>query len=212
MKKYLAEITGTFALVLVGTGAIVLNSHTNGAITHLGISVAFGLIVTAMILILGKISGAHINPAISIAFAINKSFNWKEVPPYLLSQISGALIASLLLKFLFPENELLGTTLPVGSAMQSFWLEFFLTFTLMFVILISPAKIAAVTIGLTVGLEAYFAGPICGASMNPARSLAPAIVSGHMEHLWIYLLAPVTGAVIAVFANKLLHNQHENKK
>ncbi len=212
MKKYLAEITGTFALVLVGTGAIVLNSHTNGAITHLGISVAFGLIVTAMILILGKISGAHINPAISIAFAINKSFNWKEVPPYLLSQISGALIASLLLKFLFPENELLGTTLPAGSATQSFWLEFFLTFTLMFVILISPAKIAAVTIGLTVGLEAYFAGPICGASMNPARSLAPAIVSGHMEHLWIYLLAPVTGAVIAVFANKLLHNQHENKK
>ena len=212
MKKYLAEITGTFALVLVGTGAIVLNSHTNGAITHLGISVAFGLIVTAMILILGKISGAHINPAISIAFAINKSFNWKEVPPYLLSQISGALIASLLLKFLFPENELLGTTLPAGSATQSFWLEFFLTFTLMFVILISPAKIAAVTIGLTVGLEAYFAGPICGASMNPARSLAPAIVSGHMEHLWIYLLAPVTGAVMAVLANKLLRNQHENKK
>lgn len=204
MKKYLAETIGTFLLVLVGTGAVVLDQHTNGSVTHLGISAAFGLIVTAMILMFGKISGTHINPAVSIALAVNKDFKWKEVTPYFFSQISGAIAASLVLKFSFPTNEFLGATLPSGSAMQAFWLELILTFVLMLVILISPPKIAAVTIGLTVGLEAYFAGPICGASMNPVRSMAPAFVSGHTEHLWLYILAPVTGAVLAVFTHKLI--------
>ncbi|MBK6523817.1 MAG: aquaporin [Bacteroidia bacterium] len=204
MKKYIAETIGTFALVLVGTGAVVLDQHTSGSVTNLGISAAFGLIVTAMILVFGKISGTHINPAVSIALAVNRSFSWEEIAPYLLSQMSGALLASIILKFSFPANEFLGVTLPSGSAMQSFWLELFLTFCLMMVILISPPKIAAVTIGLTVGLEAYFAGPICGASMNPIRSLAPAIVSGHLEHIWVYISAPIIGAVLSVFLWKII--------
>ena len=203
MKKYLAEIVGTFALVLFGTGAIVVDQYTSGAITHLGISAAFGVIVTLMIYVLGKISGAHMNPAVTIAFAINKNFRWRDVSPYIIAQISGALLASFVLKLTFPANELLGTTLPSGSIMQSFFLELLLTFILMLVIFISPSKLAPITIGLTVGLEAYFAGPICGASMNPARSIGPALISGHYEFLWLYILAPISGAVLAVFVNKL---------
>ena len=204
MKKYIAEITGTFALVLCGTGAIVLDQHTNGSVSNLGISIAFGLIVTLMIYAFGKISGAHLNPAVSIAFAANKNLEWKQVAPFIISQIIGASLASVVLKLAFPANEYLGATLPSGTAMQSFGLEILLTFILMFVILISPAKIATITIGLTVGLEAYFAGPICGASMNPARSIGPALISGHSEHLWLYILAPVIGAVIAVLIFKVI--------
>lgn len=202
MKKFLAELVGTFALVLVGTGAIVVDQHTNGAVTHLGISIAFGLIVTLMIYAFGKISGAHMNPAVTLAFAVNKNFRWRDVSPYVLAQIIGALLASFSLKLFFPTNELLGTTLPSGSAMQSFFLELLLTFILMLVIFISPSKFAAITIGLTVGLEAYFAGPICGASMNPVRSIGPALISGHCEFLWLYIFAPIIGAVLAVFVNK----------
>ncbi|MBK7666324.1 MAG: aquaporin [Sphingobacteriaceae bacterium] len=202
MKKFLAEVIGTFALVLFGTGAIVVNQHTNGAVTHLGISIAFGLIVTLMIFAFGKVSGAHMNPAVTIAFAVNKSFRWRDVSPYIIAQIIGALLASFSLKFFFPTNELLGTTLPSGSAMQSFFLELLLTFVLMLVIFISPSKLAAITIGLTVGLEAYFAGPICGASMNPARSIGPALISSHCEFLWLYIFAPSIGATLAVFVNK----------
>lgn len=202
MKKFLAELIGTFVLVLVGTGAIVVNQHTNGAITHLGISIAFGLIVTLMIYAFGKVSGAHMNPAVTIAFAVNKNFRWKDVSPYVLAQIIGALLASFVLKLFFPANELLGATLPSGSATQSFFLELLLTFILMLVIFISPSKLAAITIGLTVGLEAYFAGPICGASMNPARSIGPALISGHYEFLWLYIFAPIIGATLAVFVNK----------
>jgi aquaporin NIP len=202
MKKFLAEVIGTFALVLVGTGAIVVDQHTNGAVTHLGISIAFGLIVTLMIYAFGKVSGAHMNPAVTLAFAVNKNFRWRDVSPYVLAQIIGALLASFSLKLFFPRNELLGTTLPSGSAIQSFFLELLLTFILMLVIFISPSKLAAITIGLTVGLEAYFAGPICGASMNPARSIGPALISGHCEFLWLYIFAPIIGAVLAVFVNK----------
>jgi aquaporin Z len=204
MKKYLAEFTGTFFLVLIGTGAIVVDQETGGKVTHAGISAAFGLAVLAMIILFGKISGAHINPAVTIALAINNSIEKKLVLPYLGAQITGALAASLALKFIFPANELLGTTLPSGSAMQSFWLEILLTFILMMVILRTKGIAAIVLIGLTVGLEAYFAGPICGASMNPARSLAPALVSGHLEHLWLYISAPIIGAVSALLANKLI--------
>lgn len=202
MKKFLAEVVGTFALVLFGTGAIVVNQHTNGAITHLGISIAFGVIVTLMIYAFGKVSGAHMNPAVTLAFAVNKNFRWRDVSPYIVAQISGALLASFVLKLFFPANELLGTTLPSGSAIQSFFLELLLTFVLIIVIFISPSKIEAIAIGLTVGLEAYFAGPICGASMNPARSIGPALISGHCEFLWLYISAPIIGSVLAVFVNK----------
>lgn len=205
MRKYIAELIGTFALVFCGTGAIIINQESGGAITHLGIAITFGLIVTTMIYTIGDISGAHLNPAVTIAFLIAKEFPIKEVLPYIISQGIGAILASFILHVLFPVNIMLGATMPAGSDMQSFILEVILTFLLMFVIL-HVAKgskeqglFAGLAIGSVVLLEAMFAGPICGASMNPIRSLAPAIVSGHLSHIWIYLLAPVLGAILAVF-------------
>ena len=204
VKKYVAEVLGTFALVFCGTGAIVINQQTAGVVTHPGIAFTFGLIVMVMIYALGPVSGAHLNPAVTIAFAASKRFPLKEVLPYILSQITGAFLASLILHYLFPSNDLLGTTLPAGSEMQSFILELLLTFFLMLVIIQvatgskEQGMFAGLAIGSTVLLEAMFAGPICGASMNPARSLAPALVSGHLEHLWIYMIAPTVGAALAV--------------
>jgi len=205
MRKYLAEIIGTFALVFCGTGAIIINQESGGVITHVGIAITFGLIVTAMIYTIGDISGAHLNPAVTIAFWIAKEFPIKEILPYIGSQATGAFIASGILRCLFPSNDFLGATLPKGLPMQSFILEIILTFILMFVILRvangskEQGMFAGLAIGFVVLLEAMFAGPICGASMNPIRSLAPAIVSGHLEYLWIYLTAPVIGAIIAVY-------------
>jgi aquaporin NIP len=204
MKKYVAEILGTFALVFCGTGAIIINQETAGMVTHPGIACTFGLIVMVMIYALGPVSGAHLNPAVTLGFAVSGKFSWREVIPYLLSQVVGALLASMTLHFLFPSNALLGSTLPMGSDMQSFVLELFLTFFLMFVIVQvatgskEQGMFAGLAIGSTVLLEAMFAGPICGASMNPARSFAPAIISGHWEHLWIYIVAPVGGSVLSV--------------
>lgn len=204
MKRLIAEFLGTFGLVFAGTGAIVVNNVSHGEITHPGIALTFGLIVLAMIYTFGDVSGAHLNPAVTIAFAAARRFAWKETPGYIASQIAGAFTASALLKILFPPDENLGATLPAGSAAQSFILEIVLSFLLMLVILSvsTGAKekgiTAGIAIGAIIGLEAMFAGPICGASMNPARSLAPAIVSGHLESLWIYLLAPVLGAALAV--------------
>jgi aquaporin Z len=206
MKKYVAEFTGTFLLVLFGTGAIVLSQSGFAFVDNTFISVAFGVSVLLMILLFGKLSGAHINPAVTICLAIDKKFRWKDVLPYCLSQLLGALAASYVLHVLFPLNELLGASLPSGSVMQSFLLEIFLMFVLMLSILKGPTNIllAAIVISTVVGLEAFFAGPYCGASMNPARSIGPAIVSGHIEHLWVYILAPVIGGILAIFALKLL--------
>jgi aquaporin NIP len=204
MKKYIAELIGTFSLVFCGTGAIIINQQSNGAVTHLGIAITFGLIVMAMIYALGNISGAHLNPAVTIALSVAKKFEAKQIAPYILSQLIGALAASFVLKYLFPANAFLGATIPAGPEMQSFVLELILTFMLMLVILQmafgnkEQNMFAGVAIGATVLLEALFAGPICGASMNPARSIAPAIASGHMEHLWIYIIATTLGAVAAV--------------
>jgi aquaporin NIP len=206
MKKYYAEIIGTFGLVFAGTGAIIINEASGGVITHAGIALTFGLIVLAMIYTVGDISGAHLNPAVTIGFWAARRMSGREVLPYIASQIIGAILASGVLRFLFPENKLLGATLPAGSEMQSFVLETVLTFFLMLTILnvSTGAKEKGVTAGIAIGsviaLEAMFAGPISGASMNPARSLAPALVSGHFEHLWIYLIAPPLGAVAAMFA------------
>lgn len=204
MRKYIAEIIGTFALIFCGTGAIIINQQSGGAITHVGIAATFGLIVAAMIYTVGDISGAHLNPAVTIAFWVAKVFPAKEILPYIISQGIGAFLASFTLHYLFPANETLGATLPTGTAMQSFILELILTFLLMFTI-IHVAKgskeqgmFAGIAIGSVVLLEAMFAGPICGASMNPIRSLSPAAVSGHLEHLWVYLTAPTLGAVLAV--------------
>src|SRR5260221_6375162 len=204
MKACVAEFIGTFALVFAGTGAIVINQARGGAITHAGIALTFGLIVLAMIYALGDVSGAHLNPAVTLGFWVARRFHAAAVPGYLGSQLGGALVASLTLRLLFPKNELLGATLPAGAPIQSWVLELILTALLMFVILnvSTGAKekglMAGVAVGAVIGLEAMFAGPICGASMNPARSLAPALVSQHLEHLWGYLTAPPLGAVLAV--------------
>ena len=213
MKKYIAEALGTFALVFAGTGAIVINDATGGAITHAGIALTFGLVVLAMIYTVGDISGAHLNPAVTIGFWIARRLPGRELAPYIASQIMGALIASGLLRILFPESKVLGATLPAGSELQSFILEFVLTFLLMLTILnvSTGAKekgiTAGIAVGAVIGLEAMFAGPICGASMNPARSLAPALVSIHLEHLWVYLLAPPLGACAAMFACRCIREQ-----
>lgn len=204
MKKFAAEALGTFALVFAGTGAIVINQTSNGAVTHVGIALTFGLVVLAMIYALGEVSGAHLNPAVTLAFCAAGRMPWADALPYVASQCAGAFAASGLLHFLFPQNATLGATLPAGTAMQSFVLEVVLTAILMFVILSVSigAKEKGITAGIAVGgviaLEALFAGPVSGASMNPARSLAPAVVSGQLEHVWVYLLAPVLGAQFAV--------------
>lgn len=210
MNKYFAEMIGTFALVFAGTGAIVINEVSGGVIGHAGIALTFGLIVLAMIYTVGDVSGAHLNPAVTIGFWAAKRFPGECVGPYVMSQSVGAIAASGLLRLLFPQNSLLGSTLPAGTETQSFILEFVLTALLMFVILnvSTGAKekgiTAGIAVGSVIGLEAMFAGPISGASMNPARSLAPALVSAHFDHLWLYLVAPVIGALSGLLAFKLV--------
>ncbi len=209
LNKYMAELVGTFVLVFAGTGAIVVND-TYGSVTHVGIALTFGMVVMAMIYSIGEISGAHINPAVTFGFWMSRRLDGRQVLPYIVAQTLGAVLASFTLRVLFPDHANLGATLPSGSWWQSFVFEFLLTAILMFVILrvASGSKetgiMAGVAIGSTVGLEAMFAGPVCGASMNPARSLAPAIVSGTMQHLWIYILATVAGAVFAVVVIRIV--------
>ena len=209
MKQYLAEFFGTFALVFCGTGAIVIDEVSGGMVGHLGVALAFGAIVMAVIYSIGERSDAHINPAVTIAFALSGSFGWNRVAAYVLSQILGGLLASFFLLLLFPGLADYGMTNPAGPAMQTFFLEIILSFLLMFVILqVSKGSketgiMAGAAIGAVVLLEAAFAGPITGASMNPARSIAPAIVSGEFEHLWIYIGAPCIGMALSVLAWKL---------
>lgn len=210
--RLIAEFLGTFALVFAGTGAVVIDEVTGGGVTHVGVALTFGLIVLAMIYTLGDISGAHINPAVTIAFSVAGRFSWKSTGPYVVVQCAGATAASFTLRFLFPQSAHLGATLPSGSSLQSFILELLLTAILMFVILgvSTGAREKGITAGIVVGsviaLEAMFAGPICGASMNPARSLAPAVVSEHLQSLWIYLIAPTLGAILGVGAFRLVQN------
>lgn len=204
MKKCTAEFIGTFALVFAGTGAIVINETTSGAITQVGIAVTFGLIVLAMIYAIGDISGAHMNPAVSLGFCAAGRFSIREAIPYIISQCAGAVAASAVLRLLFSQNVMLGSTIPAGSAGQSFFLEVILAAILMFVILgvstgaVEKGITAGIAVGAVIGLEAMFAGPISGASMNPARSLAPAVVSGHIGQVWIYLVAPIIGVCVGV--------------
>jgi aquaporin Z len=197
-------VIGTFALVFAGTGAIVINDLSGGAVSHPGVALSFGLIVMAMIYTFGDISGAHLNPAVTLGFVTGRRMPAGEGISYVVSQIIGAIAASLALRLLFPTHATLGVTLPAGSAAQSFLLEFILTALLMLVILnVSVgAKEKGITAGIAIGgviaLEAMFAGPICGASMNPARSFAPALIAMNFHSLWIYLLAPLLGALAAV--------------
>jgi aquaporin Z len=214
MKNYISEFIGTFAMIFCGTGAMTINEVTGGDVTHVGIGITWGLIVMAMIYAFGEISGAHFNPAVSIAFAYAKKFSWKEVPKYIFFQVAGAFAASLLLMWLFPKSELLGATIPTVDVWRAFVLELILTFFLMVVIInVSTGSkevgmMAGIAIGSVVLLEALFAGPITNASMNPARSLAPNIVSGNIKELWLYILAPIIGALLAVVSCKFV--KHEN--
>jgi len=202
IRECVAEAIGTFALVFAGTGAIVINDVSAGAVSHVGIALTFGLVIMSMIYAIGNISGAHINPAVTIGFCVTRSFPAGRAFFYIVSQISGAVLASLIIRLLFANRETIGATLPFGPVWQSAVLEFLLTFLLMFVV-ISVSRgvkeegfVSGIAIGGMVALEALFAGPISGASMNPARSFAPALVSGHLEHLWVYILSPISGAIL----------------
>ena len=213
-KNYISEILGTFILVFCGTSAMAVNDITNGAVTHVGIGITWGFIVIAMIYAFGDISGAHFNPAVTIAFAFAKKFQWQEVPKYLTSQFIGAITASIVVWYLFPESENLGGTHTILPPFKAFIVELLLTFILMLVIInVSTGSketgiVAGIAIGGVVMLEALFAGPITNASMNPIRSLAPAIMSGKYDNLWLYLTAPIIGALLAVVSCKLVKKEN----
>ncbi len=210
-QKTAAELLGTFALVFAGTAAITVNDLSAGAVTHVGVSMTFGLVVAAMIYSLGGISGAHLNPAVTIGFWLSRRMALRAVPAYIAGQCAGAILASLAVKALFPEHQTIGATIPAGAYSQSFMLELIMTFILMFVILsVSTGEkekgtMAGAAIGSVVAFEAMLGGPVSGASMNPARSLGPALISWHVQGLWIYFIAPISGATLAVIACKYLH-------
>ncbi|MGB1392839.1 MAG: aquaporin [Flavobacteriaceae bacterium] len=213
MKNYIAETIGTFSMIFCGCGAMVINDFTGGTITHPGVAITWGLIVMAMIYAFGDISGAHFNPAVTIGFAVAKKFSWQEVPKYIVYQFIGAIAASLLLLYLFPESDL-GATLPTIEPLKVFIIELLLSFFLMVVIInvstgskeIGP--IAGIAVGSVILLEAMFAGPLTKASMNPIRSLAPALASGNFTHLWVYLTAPFVGMFLAVYSCKLVKSEN----
>ncbi|HBB73045.1 MAG TPA: aquaporin [Planctomycetaceae bacterium] len=206
-----AEAFGTFWLVFAGTGAAVVNEVTDGVVTHVGVALAFGLVVMVLIHAVGSVSGCHINPAVTIGLAAAGRFERRDVPSYVASQCVGAVLASATLRLLFPDSVTLGATIPAGGDLQSFVLEFILTFVLMFVVLTISAgdrderRLGGIVIGSVIALEALFAGPVSGASMNPARSLGPALVSTRLDSLWIYLVAPIVGALASVPVQRWMH-------
>jgi aquaporin NIP len=213
LGPYIAEFVATFCLVFTGCGAIVIDSVSHGQITHVGVSIVFGLIIATMIYATGHISGAHINPAVTFAFALTRHLPLWRVPLYGVAQVLGAIAAAFLLRGMFGNVSHLGATLPVGSDGQSFLMELVLTFILMFVIMAvatddrAVGQAAAIAIGGTVLLDAMFGGPISGASMNPVRSLGPAIASGTFDHLWVYMAGPVAGAVLGALGYELVRGE-----
>jgi aquaporin Z len=201
------EFLGTYAMVFCGTAAMAVN-EVNGSISHVGVAITWGLIVMAMIYAFGELSGAHFNPAVTVGFALSGRFAWKNVPIYIVMQVIAATLASVTVKYLLPESEFIGASIPSIDATRAFVLETILTFILMIVIIhISTGSkeiglVAGLAVGSVILLEAMFAGPLTNASMNPARSLGPALVSGHVQPLWIYLTAPFLGASLAVVIAK----------
>ncbi len=214
-RTLIAEAFGTFCLVFAGTGAIVINDVSGGTVTHVGVALTFGLVVLAMIYALGDLSGCHLNPAVTLGFLAAGRFGRGRVVPYILAQTVGALLASCLLRAMFPSHSTLGATLPAGTAIQSWILEFVLTLMLMVVILSvsTGAKekglLAGVAVGAVITLEALFAGPISGASMNPVRSFAPAVVAARLDHLWVYFTAPFVGSLAGVAVCMVIHEPGE---
>ena len=213
MRKYVAEVVGTFILIFIGTGSVIVDNVTDGSVTLVGVAIAWGLVVSTMVYAIGDISGAHINPAVTIGLCAAGRFKPSQAVPYIVSQCIGAILASCLLRFLYPDQASLGETLPDGSWHQSFVLEIMLTMILMFVVLnvTTGAKEKSITAGLVIGgvisFEVLCGGPISGASMNPARSLGPALVMNQFQSLWIYLTAPVIGALIAVALSAYLDGE-----
>lgn len=209
LRCLLAEAIGTFALVFAGCGAIMVDSTTN-ALGHVGVAISFGLVIMVMIYAVGHISGAHFNPAVSFAFGVARHFPWRRVGLYWIAQLAGALAAALVLRGSLGNVAHVGATLPSGSDGQAFLWEAVLTFFLMFVIMAvatdtrAVGEAAAIAIGGTVGLDAMFGGPITGASMNPARSLGPAIAGSDYTSIWVYLLAPLLGAAAAAMTYAFL--------
>jgi len=203
-RRAASEAVGTFALTFAGCGAVVADQQLGGAVTHVGIALTFGLVVMAMIYSIGEVSGAHINPAVSIAFAVAGRLSLRDASTYCVAQCSGAFVAGVALLLIFPDAESFGKTEPSGAALQSLGMEVLLTFLLMFVILCvatgskEQGLMAGIAIGGTVALNALFGGPVSGASMNPARSLGPALVAMDFAALWIYIVAPIGGAALAV--------------
>ena len=199
----MAEAMGTFCLVFLGCGAIAVNDLHGNPLGHVGVCLVFGLVVMAMIYSVGNISGAHLNPAVTIGFYAAGRLRFERVWPYIAGQCIGALVASLFLRLLFREHATLGGTLPPGGWLPAFAMEFVLSFILMFVILnvstghMEKGIMAGVAVGGTIAMEALMGGPVSGASMNPVRSLGPALFSLHFGGLWIYLIAPVLGTVAA---------------
>jgi MIP family channel proteins len=207
-----AEALGTFALVFAGCGAIVVDAKT-GALGHLGVAFSFGLVIMVMIYALGHISGAHFNPAVTLAFALTRHFPWARAGAYWAAQLAGAIVAAALLRGSLGDHAHVGATFPSGSQGQAFLWELVLTFFLMFVIMAvatdsrAVGEAAAIAVGGTVGLDALFGGPITGASMNPARSIGPALVSGDLHALWLYIVAPAVGAALAGLTYQYLRGE-----
>lgn len=208
MKKYLAEFIGAFAIVFYGCGAVAVDSVRGGIIGHVGINVAFGVIVMVMIYSFGNVSGAHFNPAVTIAFLVAKKFDKKLVVPYLISQLLGGFVGALVLKLLIPNAATYGQNIPAGTLAQAFGFEVLMTFFLMLIIHsvstghMEKGIMAGVAIGGYIAIEGYIAGPFSSSSMNPARSLGPAIISGDYTMLWVFMVAPVLGAVLASLVRK----------
>jgi aquaporin Z len=203
LNLYLAEAAGAFALVFAGCGAIVVNDRYDGALGHLGVSLVFGLVIMVMIYAVGNVSGAHFNPAVTLGFACAGRLSWRRVLPYIASQLVGAVVAAAILRGLFVDHATLGATMPTGGLWRSIAMEVVLTFLLMFVILnvstghYEKGIMAGVAVGGMIALAALVGGPVSGASLNPARSLGPALVSGELRDVWIYIAAPCAGAILA---------------
>ncbi len=209
-----AEFLGTFSLVLVGCGAIVVNAQT-GALGHVGVALCFGLVVMVMVGAIGHISGAHINPAVTLAFTLTGHLPRRTAAAYLAAQVGGAIMAAAVLRGLFGDLATLGTAQPAGPVLQSLGLEFLMTAALMFVIMAvatdekAQGQLAAILIGATVAVNALWGGPISGAALNPARAFGPALISGLWAHQWMYWVGPLLGAVVGALAYNAIRSPAE---